>query len=105
MTSKETFSRTLRRMTENILLLTVSHDNMEIKNSRRRNYKKINSESIRLICDTLIISSGWTAGVRFPAESRDLSLLHKNLTGYDAHPASYLLDTEDSFSGGKAPGE
>jgi hypothetical protein len=47
---------------------------------------------------------GWTAGVRFLAERRDLSLLHSVQTGSGAHLASYPMDTWDSFPGGRAAG-
>jgi hypothetical protein len=40
---------------------------------------------------------GWTAGVRFPAEARNFSLLHSVQTGSGAHPASCLTDTWVSF--------
>jgi hypothetical protein len=50
------------------------------------------------------IATGWTAGVRFPVEAKDFSLLHSGQTGSGAHPASHPLDTGDSFPGGKAEG-
>jgi hypothetical protein len=50
------------------------------------------------------IATGWAAGVRFRAESRDFSLLHSSQTGPGARPASYPMDTGGSFPGGKAAG-
>jgi hypothetical protein len=37
---------------------------------------------------TACITTGWTAGVRLPAEARDISLLHSVQTGSGAHSAS-----------------
>jgi hypothetical protein len=48
--------------------------------------------------------TGWTAGVQFPAGTRDFSLLHSVQTDSRAHPASYTRRTEGSFPGGKAAG-
>jgi hypothetical protein len=45
---------------------------------------------------------GRGVGVRFPAEARDFCLLHNVQTGSGAHPASYAMDTGDSFLGGKS---
>jgi hypothetical protein len=55
--------------------------------------------------DSLVgIATGWTAGVRFPAGVRDISLRHSVQTGSGAHPASYPMGTGVSFSEGKAAG-
>jgi hypothetical protein len=51
------------------------------------------------------MATGWTAGVRIPAEARDFSPLHRVHAGSGAHPAPYLMDTWGSFPGGKAAGE
>jgi hypothetical protein len=45
------------------------------------------------------IATGWTAGVRFPSEARDFSLLHSVQTGSGADPAYYTMSP-----GGKAAG-
>jgi hypothetical protein len=37
------------------------------------------------------------AGVRFPAGTRDFSLLHSVQTGSGAHPASYIMGTGGYF--------
>ena len=42
--------------------------------------------------------------VRFPAETRDLSILQSGQTGTAARPASYLMDTEAISPGVKADG-
>jgi hypothetical protein len=55
-------------------------------------------------CMLIGIATGWTAGVRFPAGARDISLLHSFQTGSGAHPASYPMGTGSCFSGGKAAG-
>jgi hypothetical protein len=39
--------------------------------------------------------------VRFPAEARNVSLLHKVETGSGAHPASYAIGTGGCFPGVK----
>jgi hypothetical protein len=49
-------------------------------------------------------ATSWTAGVRFPVETRDFSLLHCIQTGYGAHPVSYPMGNEGSFSKGKWQG-
>jgi hypothetical protein len=43
-------------------------------------------------------------GVRFPAGTRDSSLLHNVHTDPGAHPASYPMGTGGCFPGGKAVG-
>jgi hypothetical protein len=43
------------------------------------------------------IATGCTAGVQFPAEARDLFLLHSVQTGSGAHPASYPMSTKSCF--------
>jgi hypothetical protein len=53
-----------------------------------------------LVC----IATGWTAGVRLPAEVRDSSLLRGVKTGSGAHPTSYSMDTGAFFPGGWAAG-
>jgi hypothetical protein len=53
---------------------------------------------------TVGIATGWTAGVRFPARARDISLLHSVHTSSEAHPASYPVGTGGSFTGVKRPG-
>jgi hypothetical protein len=40
-------------------------------------------------------------GVRFPAEARNISLLHIAQTKSAVHPAPYLVDTGGSFPGVK----
>jgi hypothetical protein len=50
------------------------------------------------------IETGWTAGVRFPAEKREFSLLHGVQTGSGAHPATYPTGAWSSIPGGKRPG-
>jgi hypothetical protein len=47
---------------------------------------------------------GWTAGVRFSAGAKELSLLHSIQTGSGAHPASYPMGTGGFFPGLKQPG-
>jgi hypothetical protein len=47
---------------------------------------------------------GWTAKVRFPAETGEFSLLHNFQTGPGAHPASCAMDTGGYFPGSKAAG-
>jgi hypothetical protein len=43
------------------------------------------------------IATDWTAGVRFPVGTRDLSLLYSfNKTGSATHAASYLMGTGDN---------
>jgi hypothetical protein len=42
-------------------------------------------------------ATGWTAGVRFPAETRDFSLLHSDQTGCVTPPASYPMSTGGSL--------
>jgi hypothetical protein len=49
-------------------------------------------------------ATGWTTGVRFPAEAKNSSLRHRVQTGFQAHPASYPMGTGVSFPGGKAAG-
>jgi hypothetical protein len=44
------------------------------------------------------------AGVRFPAEAGDYSLLHSIQTGSGAHSGSYRMGREGSFPGVKRPG-
>jgi hypothetical protein len=44
-------------------------------------------------------ATGWTAGFRFPAGARDLSLLHSVNTGPGAHPASYPMGTRGGAAG------
>jgi hypothetical protein len=44
------------------------------------------------------------SGVRFPAEAGNFSLHHSVQNGSGAHPASYPMDTRDSFLGGKTAG-
>jgi hypothetical protein len=39
---------------------------------------------------------------RFPAGERDISILHRVPTGFEAHPAYYPTSTKGSFPGGKA---
>jgi hypothetical protein len=38
-------------------------------------------------------ATGWTAGVRFPAGTREFSFLHSVHTGSGTHPASYRVGT------------
>jgi hypothetical protein len=45
-------------------------------------------------------ATGWTAGVRFPAGSRDIPVLHKVQTDSGAHPASYPMCTGGLFPQG-----
>jgi hypothetical protein len=47
--------------------------------------------------------SGWmTEGSEFESqEGKEFSLLHVSHTGSGAHPASYAMGAEGSFSGGK----
>jgi hypothetical protein len=49
-------------------------------------------------------STGWTIGVRFPADAGNFSLNHRVQNGSGAHPASYPMGTRDDFPGGKAAG-
>jgi hypothetical protein len=49
-------------------------------------------------------ATGWAAGVRFPAETTNIYLLHCVQTGSGAHPVSYPMGTGGSFSGGKEAG-
>jgi hypothetical protein len=44
---------------------------------------------------------GWRLGARFPAETRDFSVLHSIQTDSEHHLASYLIGTRGSFPGGK----
>jgi hypothetical protein len=48
--------------------------------------------------------TGWTAGVRFPAEAKDFPLFHGVQAGFGSHPASYAMDTEAVSLGVKRPG-
>jgi hypothetical protein len=43
-------------------------------------------------------------GVRVPARAGNFSHHHRVQTGSAVHPASYPMDTRDSFSGDKAVG-
>jgi hypothetical protein len=43
--------------------------------------------------------TGWTVGVRFPAEARDFHLLHNVQTGAGAHPAFSPMCTGVLFAG------
>jgi hypothetical protein len=43
-------------------------------------------------------------GVLFPAKARNSSLLHSVHTGSGAHPATYIMGTERSSTGGIRPG-
>jgi hypothetical protein len=43
----------------------------------------------------------WTARVQFPAQEKDISLLHTVKTTSGAHLASYPVDIVRSFPGGK----
>jgi hypothetical protein len=45
---------------------------------------------------------GFTAGVQFPAGTRDISLLQKVQTGSGTHRASYTMGIGGSFTGDKA---
>jgi hypothetical protein len=47
---------------------------------------------------------GWTAGVGFPAEARDFSILDSVQTGSGAHPASYSMFTVTLAPEVKRPG-
>jgi hypothetical protein len=49
-------------------------------------------------------ATGWTAGVRFPREAKDFSLLRTPQTGSGAHPASYSKGSGGSFLGPKRLG-
>jgi hypothetical protein len=53
---------------------------------------------------TRLGGGGDNPGVRFPAGTRDLSLLHSVQTDSGARPVTYQVDTEGSFHGGKAAG-
>jgi hypothetical protein len=46
------------------------------------------------------IAMSWTAGVRFPARARNISLFHSVQTGFGAHPAFYPVVTGGSFPRG-----
>jgi thiamine transporter ThiT len=52
----------------------------------------------------VFVATGWTNGVRFPAEVRYFSLLHIVHIGCGIHPASYTMSTGSSFNGGKVTG-
>jgi hypothetical protein len=54
-----------------------------------------------IISTRIIMATGWTARVRFPA-MQDFSLLHSVQTDSGAHPASYPMHTGGSGPGGKA---
>jgi hypothetical protein len=53
-----------------------------------------------------LLTTGWTAeGSECESwEMQEFSLLHSAQTGSGAHPASYPMDTGDSFPGSKPPG-
>jgi hypothetical protein len=36
---------------------------------------------------------GWTAGIRFPKEEKDVYILHSVQSEFGAHPASYAMGT------------
>jgi hypothetical protein len=46
----------------------------------------------------------WGSRVQFPVEAGNFSLHHRIQNGSGAHPASYPMDTKESFPGGKAAG-
>jgi len=48
--------------------------------------------------------NNYSNGVRFPTRARNFSLRHRVQNGFGAHPASYLMGTRGSFTGGKAAG-
>jgi hypothetical protein len=50
------------------------------------------------------VAMGWTAGVRSPAGTVDLSLLRRVQPGSGAQPASYPMGTGGSFPDGKVAG-
>jgi hypothetical protein len=51
--------------------------------------------------DRLIVTTGWTAEVRFSTEEFGFSALYSVKTGSVVHPASYTVDTAKSFLRGK----
>jgi hypothetical protein len=50
------------------------------------------------------IVTGWTAGFRFLARTRNFSVLHIVQTGSAAHSVCYRMGTGVTFSKVKAPG-
>jgi hypothetical protein len=51
----------------------------------------------------IVMSYGWTAGIRFSVEA-DISLLHNVQTGSGAQSAPYSVNTGGLFPWGKAAG-
>jgi hypothetical protein len=47
---------------------------------------------------------GWTAGVQFPAEVKEFSILRNILIGCGVHPASYSTGAGGSVPGDKGQG-
>jgi hypothetical protein len=48
------------------------------------------------------LTAGWMIGVRSPTGAEDFSSSPCVQTGFEAHPASYPMGTEDPFPGGKS---
>jgi len=76
--------------------------------------RRLNHYYVRYVCygdntSAVGIATGYRLvdrmiGARFPAESGNISLLHRVQIGTAAHPASYPISTRGSFPGDKAAG-
>jgi hypothetical protein len=70
-------------------------------------YKCFLSGNVDIILNQYLLSQGLDdrgPRVRFPAGAVNFSLYHRVQSGSETNPASYPMDTEDSFPGGRAAG-
>jgi hypothetical protein len=83
--------------------VNTSHKPLPLVGAHCKTYKHILYEYVSRNRDSSVgIATGWTAGVRFLARARDVSLLHSIRTCSEAHPVSNTMGIVGPSSRDKA---